>query len=334
MLARRTPEVFVSYASQDRDQVLSIADRLQAAGVRLWLDRSRIEGATKWAEEVVHGVETCKIVVLMCSDAAMRSWAVKQEIQLAGQSQKILLPLILERTGFPAQMKFFLAGWQYIEVLDRPVTEWFPQLLRALTNAGVEVAHSDGTPGFDTASANTSISLEWSWEGLRQIARYTDQMWPIPADRPAQFGTRSSLRGLGAPQPDAEHTYRVGARVRLVIESETSVNLLLLDEGPEGIIYCLCPSHFAREPFIQKGLNIFPQAHSRFDSFLITGRLGREYLLAILSDQPLRFEWATCSAQMPAHVLTSPELDSLLSHLRRLKPNQWTAIATYFDIVG
>jgi len=54
----------------------------------------------------------------MCSDAAMRSWAVKQEIQIAGERQKILLPLILDKTSFPAQMEFFLPGWQWIEVLN------------------------------------------------------------------------------------------------------------------------------------------------------------------------------------------------------------------------
>src|SRR4051794_28114626 len=105
-------EVFISYASADRARVLPIADRLAAAGVSVWIDRNKIEGATRWAEEIALAIEGCKVLVLACSDASMRSWAVKQEIQLAGEDQKALLPLLLEPTRFPAQLRFFLAGRQ------------------------------------------------------------------------------------------------------------------------------------------------------------------------------------------------------------------------------
>lgn len=90
-------EVFISYASADRDRVLPIANRLTVAGVSVWLDRYKIEGAARWAEEIVRGIEACKVFLLMCSDASMRSWAVKQELQLAGECQKRLLPLIIQK---------------------------------------------------------------------------------------------------------------------------------------------------------------------------------------------------------------------------------------------
>ena len=131
------PDLFISYASADRDRVLPVADRLVAAGVTVWLDRHKIDGATHWAEEIVHGIEACKVLLLMCSDASMRSWAVKQELQLAGECQKALLPLMLNATSFPAQMRFFLAGVQQIDILDRPEEHWLPQILRAFQRAGV-----------------------------------------------------------------------------------------------------------------------------------------------------------------------------------------------------
>src|SRR5438552_11502374 len=99
------PDVFVSYSSADRDRVLPIADRLAAAGISIWLDRHEIVAATSWAEEIVRAIGACKVVLLMCSDASMRSWAVKQEIQLAGERRKALLPLLLERTSFPEQIE-------------------------------------------------------------------------------------------------------------------------------------------------------------------------------------------------------------------------------------
>jgi hypothetical protein len=54
--------------------------------------------------------------------------------------------------------------------------------------------------------------------------------------------------------------------VRLALESDRAEHLLLLDEGPEEIIYCLCPSHFAPDTRLQPGCNLLPQRGARYDS--------------------------------------------------------------------
>jgi hypothetical protein len=131
---RGSPEVFVSYASGDRGRVLPILDRLQTAGVRCWLDRREIEGGMRWADAIVRGIRNCKVLMLMCSDAALRSRAVRQEIQLAWRYERAYLPVLLERTQFPEQLQFFLEGCQWIELIDLPAEQWFGPLLRALAS--------------------------------------------------------------------------------------------------------------------------------------------------------------------------------------------------------
>lgn len=325
-------QVFISYACRDRDRVLPIADRLAAAGVPVWLDRYRIEGGTRWAAEIVSALEASRVVMLVCSDASMRSWAVKQEIQLAGENQKILLPLILEKTNFPVQMKFFLAGWQWIEILDRPVEQWLPPGLRALQIAGVALG---GTP-IKVPEVDEPLDrnqLEWSFEGLQAIARFSDQIWPIAARTVLRCPSSTFTRGLGAPQEAAQHRFHVGDKIRLVIESDHRSHLLLLDEGPERRTYCLCPSHFARDTLLLPGFNILPQVHSPYDSFVITGKPGRENLLAILSDEPLGMNWSPNDPQVPARVLANSDLQQLMEHLRLLGAHRWIALSTCFDVL-
>jgi hypothetical protein len=81
-------DVFISYASADRERVLPIVADLEAAGLNVWFDRQKIEGGTRWGREIVLGVRACRVFALMCSDASMRSRAVAQEIQLAWQYEK------------------------------------------------------------------------------------------------------------------------------------------------------------------------------------------------------------------------------------------------------
>ena len=46
-------EVFISYASQDRERIIDLVKRLDAAGVSVWIDQMSIEGATMWSQEIV-----------------------------------------------------------------------------------------------------------------------------------------------------------------------------------------------------------------------------------------------------------------------------------------
>ena len=125
------------------------------------------------------------------------------------------------------------------------------------------------------------------------------------------------VRGLGAP-----------------FESQYQGHLLLLDKGPEGILYCLCPSQFAPDTRLRPGRSDLPQAGSRYDSFVVTGKPGREHLLAIITDEPLGLDWMPRDpVKEPARVLKQADTDALLVRLRDLGGHRWTALSTYFDVV-
>jgi CheY-like chemotaxis protein len=131
--------VFISYASADRKRVFPIAESLEAAGVRVWIDRNEIAGGANYGPFIVQGIRDSTAVLVACSATSMQSRNVKQEIQLAWKYQRPYVPLLLEPTVFPDDVTYWLEGWQWIEILDRPNAEWFPELLRAIKNRGLSV---------------------------------------------------------------------------------------------------------------------------------------------------------------------------------------------------
>jgi hypothetical protein len=324
----RDVDLFVSYSSEDRQRVLAIVADLEASGLKVWVDRHKIEGGASWGTEIVHGVKTCRVFALMCSSASMRSRNVKQEIQLAWKYEKPYLPLLLEAIDYPDQVQYFLEGWHWIEVLQRPRERWLPRVLSALAKADVEgLSFEEGAPlPFDPVYAGYGL------EGLRAVARFTDQIWPLPADRATRHLGATALRDLGAPQDDVQHRYRIGGRLALAIESERAGHLLLLNEGTSGKIYCLCPSWFAPDSHLQAGRSYLPQQASRYTSFEVTGVPGRERLLAIVTDEPLGLDWLPDDPKIPARVLSPQDVDLLLERLRVLEGDCWTALSTYFDV--
>jgi hypothetical protein len=285
--------------------------------------------------ETIRAIKQCKVVLLLCSDAALQSNAVKQDLQLAWSHERSYLPLLIERIDFAEQAEYWLEGSRWIEATAEPPDHWLSQTLQSLSQSGVRF-HDTELPTLTAGQTVHPIPLtrlDRSLQSLRRIARFTDRIWPLPAAARPRSANPAAIRGLGAPQEDAQHGYPLGSRVRLAIESDREGHLLLLDEGPEGIIYCLCPSHFAPETRLQPGCNLLPQRGARYDSFVVTGKPGREHLLAIVSDEPLGLEWLPDNPRSPARVLSRDDVSTLLARLRGLDDHRWTALSTYFDVV-
>jgi hypothetical protein len=67
---------------------------------------------------------------------------------------------------------------------------------------------------------------------------------------------------------------------------------------------------------------------------VVTGKPGREHLLAIITDESLGLDWLpTDPKKEPARVLKQVDIDALLARLRNLEGDRWTALSTYFDVV-
>jgi hypothetical protein len=328
------PEVFVSNASHDRGLVMTLADNLRSHGVSLWFDQRQIAGGARWAQEIVRAIRACKALLLMCSDAAMRSRAVAQEIQLAWKYQLSYLPLLLERTNFPEQVEFFLEGHQWIEILDRPAGQWLPEVLVALRNAGV----LSSTPRHDASFEESTVRLRQPTAGLGglwALAKFTDRIWPLVVeDRSASLQRITyQVRDLGAPQPGARHRIRLGSRVFWALEWETPAHLLLLNHGAEGKTYCLCPSWFAPSTRLRPGLTLLPTEEASSEPFVLTGVPGRESVLALITEEPLSLDWMPATPQVPARVLADRDFLELEAILSGLQPDRWTALATDLDVV-
>lgn len=132
MSKRQANPVFLSYASADRQRALAVADALEAAGVRVWIDRRGIAGGTLWIEEIARAVREAPALLVLCSAASVNSRNVRQELQLAWDQEKPILPLLLEPVEFPDGVAYVLHGRQWIDLGERSAAEWVAEVRQAL----------------------------------------------------------------------------------------------------------------------------------------------------------------------------------------------------------
>src|SRR5512138_411814 len=107
-------DVFISYASEDRERAAQLASRLEQAGFTVWWDR-HICGGSNFALEIEREIHAARSVVVAWSAAAYGSEWVRDEASYARDERK-LVPLRLDQTmppmGFRQWQTLDFSAWQ------------------------------------------------------------------------------------------------------------------------------------------------------------------------------------------------------------------------------
>ena len=106
--------VFLSYASQDAEAVLRIAEALRAAGVEVWFDQSELVGGDQWDAKIRGQIASCALFVPVISAATQArhegyfrlEWKLAaQRTHMISERQVFLVPVVIDatRTRSPSQ---------------------------------------------------------------------------------------------------------------------------------------------------------------------------------------------------------------------------------------
>jgi len=98
------PRYFLSYARADAPFALRLADDLRASGVDLWIDQRDIAPSQRWDRAVEAALRDCAAVVAVLSPRAVASENVLDEIGLAIDCRKDVIPLLYEACDVPMRV--------------------------------------------------------------------------------------------------------------------------------------------------------------------------------------------------------------------------------------
>ena len=151
------PDVFVSYASDDRERVLGIVESVRGRGIELWIDRYKIPGGSQWSSEIVRAIKGCRVFLLITSHRALASENVRKEIDLAASESKTILPLWIEPDLiYPDHVIYHLKGIHYIVFDDD--TAWIEQLFEAFRRTGLNVLETAASTRAEPSTPRSAIA--------------------------------------------------------------------------------------------------------------------------------------------------------------------------------
>lgn len=118
----RTPKVFVSHASEDKDRfVLGFAERLRGRGIDAWVDKWEILPGDSLVEKIFEeGLKSADAVIIVLSSNSVQKPWVREELNASIvkkiNSKAKIIPVLIDNCDVPESLKSTV--WERIDRLD------------------------------------------------------------------------------------------------------------------------------------------------------------------------------------------------------------------------
>ena len=113
--------VFVSYASKDREVADAVCAILEGRGIRCWIaPRDILPGAT-WAEAISDAIAATRLTVVVFSTHANRSPQVLREVERSVAKGRTIIPFRIRDVPFSKSLDYFLSTCQWFDALTPPL---------------------------------------------------------------------------------------------------------------------------------------------------------------------------------------------------------------------
>jgi tetratricopeptide (TPR) repeat protein len=114
----RAPPVFISYATADRKQALSVCKALELRGTKCWISSRNVAPGANYQESIVRALRGARAMVLVFSDAANNSDEIKKELSLASRYRVPVVALRIADVEPTDAFAYELSTRQWIDAFD------------------------------------------------------------------------------------------------------------------------------------------------------------------------------------------------------------------------
>ena len=141
---------------------------LKSKGISCWMAPDSILPGEEWGDSILRGIQHCKIMVLIFSQAANDSGPVRSEVDRAVNARKVLIPFRIQNVAPTGAMEFHIGRRHWLDAYAGKIERHLGLLERAIHDvlkpAGAEGSDSPGAPapestlGQDTLSRQTDVA--------------------------------------------------------------------------------------------------------------------------------------------------------------------------------
>lgn len=127
-----THDVFVSHSAMDKVVADAVVAHLEAAGIRCWVAPRDVLPGRIWSEEIVHAIQSSRIMVLILSGNANNSHQVLREVDHAATHGLVIMPFRTEQIELAPGLSYYLASEHWLDAITPPLEAHIDRLVTAV----------------------------------------------------------------------------------------------------------------------------------------------------------------------------------------------------------
>lgn len=113
-------DVFFSHSSKNKDTALELVELLENHGIECWIAPRDVIGGMDYASQLVNAIKNSKIFFLIASEAINKSDQVLNEVEIAVNNNKIILPFKIDDAIYNDSYKYYLNRKHWIDANPAP----------------------------------------------------------------------------------------------------------------------------------------------------------------------------------------------------------------------
>src|SRR3954465_4245550 len=119
---------FISYASEDEPTATTISAYLERNGVSCWIAPRDVRPGSDYGSEIIDGIESSAVLVLLLSEHANSSTFVKREVERAVSKGKPIFPVRVREVVPSKSLELFVSSAEWIDAWHPPIEQYLDRL--------------------------------------------------------------------------------------------------------------------------------------------------------------------------------------------------------------
>ena len=120
-MKNRDHDVFISYSSKNKNIADAIVADLEQHNIKCWYAPRDILSGEDWAGAINNAISSTKIFVLVFTDESNRSHQVTNEVTLAVNGGKIIIPFRLSGSDMNDTLQYYLSSVHWLDAVSQPL---------------------------------------------------------------------------------------------------------------------------------------------------------------------------------------------------------------------
>lgn len=154
-------DVFISYSTKNKNIADAVVANFEQNGIRCWYAPRDILPGQEWVSAIKEGLHTAKVFVLIYTEESNQSRQVMNEVALAFNASKTIVPFRLTEDGMNDELEYYLTRVHWLDALSKPMSKNIDKLreyVQVILNGNTGVPASNSQTGAKDAASEKKAS--------------------------------------------------------------------------------------------------------------------------------------------------------------------------------